>query len=85
MNLEVKYDLIVESPGRINIIGEHIDYNHGFVLPTAIDKNIIFKFNKNGNDKNCTIYSSNFDTKFSFSLDNVNRSNQQWENYFACA
>ena len=30
----------VESPGRINIIGEHTDYNMGFVLPTAIDKKI---------------------------------------------
>lgn len=30
--------LIVKSPGRINIIGEHTDYNNGFVLPAAIDK-----------------------------------------------
>ena len=44
---EVKYDLIVDSPGRINIIGEHTDYNNGFVLPTAIDKKIQFKFKKN--------------------------------------
>lgn len=32
--------LAVESPGRINLIGEHTDYNHGFVLPAAIDKSV---------------------------------------------
>ena len=34
---------ISQSPGRINIIGEHTDYNDGFVLPAAIDKKTIVK------------------------------------------
>lgn len=40
----------VLSPGRINIIGEHIDYNDGYVLPAAIDKIICFAFEKNNSD-----------------------------------
>lgn len=34
--------LLVRSPGRINLIGEHTDYNEGFVMPAAIDKEIVF-------------------------------------------
>lgn len=76
-----KWDLIIDSPGRINIIGEHTDYNNGFVLPTAIDKKIKFKFNKNGSKNTCSIYSNNFDTSMSFELNKVSPSEKQWENY----
>lgn len=38
--------LIVRSPGRINLIGEHTDYNNGFVLPAAIDKAVYVTIEK---------------------------------------
>jgi galactokinase len=82
MNFENEiYNLEIDSPGRINIIGEHTDYNNGFVLPTAIDKKIRFKFRKNNSSNICNVYSANFKTSFSFDLKNVKPSNQQWENY----
>jgi len=74
-------ELTVDSPGRINIIGEHVDYNMGYVLPTAIEKKIIFKFQKNGSDKICHVYSKGYDTGFELSLDKLEKSNIEWENY----
>ena len=44
---------IFRSPGRINIIGEHTDYNEGFVLPAAIDKEIVFAVAPNNCGKFC--------------------------------
>ena len=42
-----KSEVVIESPGRINLIGEHIDYNGGHVLPAAMDKKITLHFRKN--------------------------------------
>jgi galactokinase len=39
------------SPGRINLIGEHIDYNDGFVMPGAIDKGIYFAISLNNSNQ----------------------------------
>ena len=78
---EQHYNLTINSPGRINLIGEHTDYNNGFVLPTAIDKKIQFKFKKNGTPTTCNVYSKNFDTSFTFDLKDVKPSEHQWENY----
>ena len=39
------------SPGRINLIGEHTDYNGGFVFPGAVDKGMIAEIKPNGTDK----------------------------------
>lgn len=74
-------EVIVESPGRINLIGEHTDYNEGFVMPTAIDKKIILKFQKNHTENFCRLYSETFNKGFEFHLDEVFQKASGWENY----
>lgn len=73
-------DLIVKSPGRINLIGEHIDYNGGHVLPAAIDlKTSLHLRKKKGS--NCFISSKEVGS-FSFNLQNpIQISKTHWENY----
>jgi len=66
--------LIVRSPGRINIIGEHVDYNGGYVLPAAIDKYIYVAIDKR-NDEIIGLYSVNFDVKIEIELNNLKPSN----------
>ncbi len=71
----------VLSPGRINIIGEHIDYNDGYVLPAAIDKMICFAFEKT-NAPTSTIVA--IDLGESVSIDvtaNSTLSDTIWTNY----
>ena len=41
---------VYASPGRINLIGEHTDYNGGFVFPGAVDKGMIAEIKPNGTD-----------------------------------
>ena len=55
------------SPGRVNLIGEHTDYNLGFVLPGAIDKAIYVAIKPNDN-KACRIYSIDYDTQVEIDL-----------------
>ncbi|MUP41185.1 galactokinase [Christiangramia aestuarii] len=74
-------DLKVESPGRINLIGEHTDYNKGFVLPTAINKKIFLRFRKNDTVNFCRIYSQSLDKGFEFRLDKFITKTGGWEDY----
>ena len=74
-------ELIVSSPGRINFMGGHTDYNNGFVLPTAIDKKIRFEFKKNGTADKCNFYSRNYDKSLLVDLNNISPSKENWENY----
>ncbi len=76
-----KKEFSISSPGRINLIGEHTDYNNGFVLPTAIDKTIELHFAANSSEFDCNVYSKTYNKFFSFDLRKVSRSETAWENY----
>ena len=67
------------SPGRINLIGEHVDYNDGFVMPAAIDKGIYFAIALN-NSKQINFYSIDFDESISLPLSRVKKMDS-WKNY----
>jgi galactokinase len=77
---DFKSEIIIESPGRINLIGEHIDYNSGHVLPAAIDKKITLRFRKN-HSRTCAIYSKNFKSSFNIDLNRLKRSKVEWQNF----
>lgn len=74
-------ELVIESPGRINLIGEYTDYNLGYVLPTAIEKKITFKFKRNNSKTECNLYSMGYNTGFTLHLDKIAKSHVEWENY----
>jgi galactokinase len=73
--------LIVRAPGRVNLIGEHTDYNEGFVLPIAIDR-ATFVAARSRADRTMRVYSANFAEEDTFSLDRIERSEvHPWSNY----
>ncbi len=73
--------LLVFSPGRINLIGEHTDYNDGFAFPAAINKGIVLAISKNGSN-NSTVYALNKEELYKFSNDNIRPiEDGGWRNY----
>lgn len=56
------------APGRINLIGEHTDYNGGFVFPGAVDKGIVAKIRPNW-DRSVRVYSVDMDSYLEFGID----------------
>ena len=68
------------SAGRINLIGEHTDYNGGFVFPGAIDKCIKAKIKENGTDK-VRVYSIDIDAYVEFGLREEDAPKEQWARY----
>lgn len=72
--------LLFRSPGRVNLIGEHTDYNMGFVLPAAINKEILFAIAPSG-DKNCRLVSVDMDDSYDFNVSSFVKSGKAWANY----
>ncbi len=70
----------IKAPGRVNLIGEHTDYNGGFALPMAIDRHVVLALRPR-NDRRVTIYSLEFDSTLEFSLDAPAKRNTGWDAY----
>ena len=69
------------SPGRINIIGEHVDYNDGFVMPAAINKYVCFAIAES-RSSSCTLVALDLDKTYAFDLtDEISPVADMWVNY----
>jgi galactokinase len=74
--------LLVRSPGRINLIGEHTDYNEGFVLPAAINKEIILAISRRKDDRYC-LFAADMQQSYQGDIRKLRRSPKGWPNYIS--
>ncbi len=72
--------VIVRSPGRINLIGEHTDYNNGYVLPAAIDKAVYVAIEKNAGNK-ISLHSVDFNESVEVELADIKPVPGHWSTY----
>src|SRR5690349_1042109 len=74
-------DLIAQAPGRVNLIGEHTDYNDGFVLPLAIDRGTVVAARRAGSET--VVYAADFDDedRFTFAERIEDAGPGDWRNY----
>lgn len=76
-----KEPLLIRSPGRINLIGEHTDYNDGFVMPAAIDKQIIFAIAPS-DTATSSVYAMKYNQQFTLDVGNPKKvKDPAWANF----
>jgi galactokinase len=73
-------EFVVRAPGRVNLIGEHTDYNDGFVLPMAIDRGTWIALRLRA-DRRVRLFSTVFDEEVEIDLDAVARGGPSWAEY----
>ncbi len=74
-------EVVAHAPGRVNLIGEHTDYNEGYVLPAAIDRHIWFAGRRRA-DRIVRAHSLDYHATVEFSLDSLHRDTERpWSNY----
>jgi len=74
--------LLTRAPGRVNLMGDHTDYNGGFVLPMAIDRHVRIAWRATDN-RTVELLSLDFRQKHTFTLDQIRKNSEQpWANYF---
>jgi galactokinase len=71
---------VVRAPGRVNLIGEHTDYNEGFVLPLAIDRAVWIALRPRA-DRQVVAHSLDFAGSTAFALDDLRRGDGGWAEY----
>ena len=79
-HFEGEEGLVYASPGRINLIGEHTDYNGGFVFPGAIDKGIIAEIKPNGTNK-VRAYAIDLNDSVEFGLNEADLPEKGWAKF----
>lgn len=79
-SFQVDPEVLVYSPGRVNLIGDHTDYNEGFVLPMAIDRYLVMAIRKRSDDR-VTVISSDFQERIEFSISQLRKSAFTWGEY----
>jgi len=72
--------IVIRAPGRVNLIGEHTDYNDGFVLPLAIDRAVWLALRPR-TDRTTHVWSSEFTETVQFPLDRLEHGGPSWSEY----